>query len=80
MNILFTVFLQVLLWAGYSTVLYLSHHDHSFFELILLIMFAYFNYLVSLSLIQDRHLSLVLTVAFTLIYVLARWLFIYTMT
>ncbi|SDM61858.1 hypothetical protein SAMN04488137_1060 [Fictibacillus solisalsi] len=39
--------LHVLLWAGYFTVIELSQHDRSFFEVILFFMFLYFSYLLS---------------------------------
>jgi hypothetical protein len=75
MKMTLTLIIQVLLWGGYTSVLFLSHHDHVFFEWILFLMFAYFNFLVALRILNENHLSLHLTLMITALYLCAKWLF-----
>lgn len=72
MNIFICVITQITIWCGYSLVLYLSHHDHSFYETVLLFMFAYFGYLVALRFFQNNQLSIFLSLSVALIYVIGR--------
>ncbi|MDR7072087.1 hypothetical protein [Fictibacillus barbaricus] len=72
MIILFCLISQAVIWCGYSLVLYLSHHDHSFYETILMFMFAYFGYLVALRLIQNTKLSILLSLSAASIYLIGR--------
>ncbi|GGB57888.1 hypothetical protein [Fictibacillus barbaricus] len=69
MKVLLCVLIHIIMWSGYSFVLYLSHHDHSFYETVLLVMFSYFNLLVSQRLISNKSSALQITVLLTIVYV-----------
>jgi ABC-type maltose transport system permease subunit len=72
MNVLLCVIIQILVWCGYSLVLYLSHHDHSFYETVLLVMFSYFNFLVAMRFFLNKTAGVNLTIFFTVIYIAGR--------
>ena len=76
MNVLLCIIIQVLVWCGYSLVLYLSHHDHSFYETVLLVMFSYFNFLIAVRFISNRTTGIHVTILFTAIYVAGRIVFL----
>ncbi|KZE63366.1 hypothetical protein AWM68_15225 [Fictibacillus phosphorivorans] len=76
MNVFFSILIQIVMWCGYSIVLFLSHHDHSFYETILLLMFGYFNFLVAYRFIQNRSVALHVTLSLTVVYVTGKLLFI----
>ncbi|WP_354019418.1 hypothetical protein [Fictibacillus halophilus] len=59
----------MIMWCGYSIVLFLSHHDHSFYETILLFMFGYFNFLVAQRLHLNKSIALNMTLSLTIIYI-----------
>jgi hypothetical protein len=69
MRVLLCTFIQITMWCGYSIVLFLSHHDHNFFESILMLMFGYFNFLVAQRLNINKSVALNMTISLTLIYV-----------
>jgi hypothetical protein len=72
MMLILSVIIQIIMWCGYSWVLYLSHHDHSLYETVLLVMFAYFNYLVAQRFIPDKSKAVYVTVLMTLIFVMVK--------
>ncbi|MCM3732328.1 hypothetical protein M3196_11715 [Fictibacillus nanhaiensis] len=72
MNVLLCAVIQILVWCGYSLVLYLSHHDHSFYESVLLIMFSYFNFLVGIRFFQNKTAAMNITIFFTAVYVMGK--------
>lgn len=76
MNVLLCIIIQILVWCGYSLVLYLSHHDHSFYETVLLVMFSYFNFLIAVRFISNRTTGINVTILFTAIYVAGRIVFL----
>jgi ABC-type maltose transport system permease subunit len=76
MNVLLCIIIQILVWCGYSLVLYLSHHDHSFYETVLLVMFSYFNFLIAVRFIPKRTTGVNLTILFTVIYIAGRIVFL----
>ncbi|ANX12126.1 hypothetical protein ABE41_008915 [Fictibacillus arsenicus] len=76
MNVLMCIIIQILVWCGYSLVLYLSHHDHSFYETVLLVMFSYFNFLIAVRFISNKTTGINLTIFFTVIYVGGRIVFL----
>jgi ABC-type maltose transport system permease subunit len=76
MNVLLCIIIQILVWCGYSLVLYLSHHDHSFYETVLLVMFSYFNFLIAIRFISNRTTGINVTILFTTIYVAGRIVFL----
>ncbi|WP_226534594.1 hypothetical protein [Fictibacillus halophilus] len=76
MNVLLCSIIQILVWCGYSLVLYLSHHDHSFYETVLLVMFSYFNFLIAVRFISNRTTGINITILFTIIYVAGRIVFL----
>jgi hypothetical protein len=78
MKLVICLLTQAIIWCGYSIVLYLSHHDHSFYETVLLLMFAYFSYLVTLRFIQNKALSLAVTLSAASIYIFGRVMLLYS--
>ncbi|MFC7372014.1 hypothetical protein ACFQPF_10005 [Fictibacillus iocasae] len=66
-------FIHTALWILYSTVLLLSRHDHKLFETLLLLLFSYFGYLVTLQSIKDKTLSFRITLSSTLLYMVGKW-------
>jgi ABC-type maltose transport system permease subunit len=72
MKVFGCVMIQILVWCGYSLVLYLSHHDHSLYETVLLVMFSYFNFLVAMRFFSNKTTGVNLTIFFTVIYIAGR--------
>ncbi|MED2973485.1 hypothetical protein P4361_14740 [Fictibacillus sp. B-59209] len=61
------------LWSGYFTVIELSRHDRTFFEIILFLMFLYLSYLFSHTLFQKRTVAIKSTILSTSLFLLAKW-------
>ncbi|MFC0189053.1 hypothetical protein ACFFJY_12190 [Fictibacillus aquaticus] len=67
------LFVHLALWVLYSLVLILSRHDHNLFESLLLLLFAYFGYLLTVHSIQNKGMAFRITLSSTLLYIAGKW-------